>query len=150
MISSMISLIGGSIFRPRRLNIRQEQSFSLNIRPLVELVEIYFVRKATDLRDKVFALFGMCSDNPAGYGLFVDYQSPWEEFIRQFACSILSDQISVETWPDKETAIIRCKGQLLGQVCHVREYEDSPFLTVRCPDTGEVSLLDLEFWTGTI
>ncbi len=67
LIHSVIYLIRGAIFRPRHGGGEavQSGSFSLDICPLSELVDMYHNRKATERRDKVYALLGMSSDDPA-------------------------------------------------------------------------------------
>jgi hypothetical protein len=48
--------------------------FSLEIRHLAELIDMFHSRKATDVRDKVYALLGMSSDDPGKAGLRPDYK----------------------------------------------------------------------------
>ncbi|KAK7961179.1 hypothetical protein PG988_012393, partial [Apiospora saccharicola] len=72
-IRSAAYLVRGAIFRNRLLGSRTAQ-FSLGIRPLVELVDMYHDRNATDPRDKVYALLGMCSDEQIPDGLRPNYR----------------------------------------------------------------------------
>jgi hypothetical protein len=62
-IRSVTYLIRGSIFRPKYATSLSGR-VSLGIRPLGELIDMYHTYKATDRRDKVFALLGMSSDVP--------------------------------------------------------------------------------------
>ncbi|EGO53704.1 hypothetical protein NEUTE1DRAFT_115485 [Neurospora tetrasperma FGSC 2508] len=79
-ILSVTYLIRGAIFRPKYVYATsQADNFSLDIRPLGELVEMYHTREATDRCDKVYALLGMSSDNPTAAGFSIsaflfDYQ----------------------------------------------------------------------------
>lgn len=57
--------------------------FSLRIRALGELIEIYCTREATGRHDKVFALLGMSSDDPVAAGLSPDYGIPWETLLER-------------------------------------------------------------------
>ena len=45
------------------------ERFSLNIRCLAELIDMFHTRKASDVHDKVYALLGMSSDDPGKAGL---------------------------------------------------------------------------------
>lgn len=110
-----------SIFRPRRITNQREGRFSLNIRPLSELVDMYHTRKATDLRDKVYALLGMCSDDPYAEGLLADYEKSWAQVFHQLISFILSPdaQVSVRTWSDRQIAIMQCQGSFLGEISSV-------------------------------
>jgi len=57
--------------------------FSLRIRALGELIEIYCTREATERHDKVFASLGMSSDDPVAAGLSPDYGIPWETLLER-------------------------------------------------------------------
>ncbi|KAK1775993.1 heterokaryon incompatibility protein-domain-containing protein, partial [Copromyces sp. CBS 386.78] len=61
-ILSVTYLIRGAIFRPKYAT-SQSDNFSLDIRPLGELIEMYHTRKATKRRDKVYALLDGLSDD---------------------------------------------------------------------------------------
>ncbi|PMD21123.1 HET-domain-containing protein [Hyaloscypha hepaticicola] len=56
--------------------------FSLEIRRLAELVDMFHTRKASDVRDKVYALLGMSSDNPGKADLRPDYGVSWKELFQ--------------------------------------------------------------------
>ena len=111
-------LIRGALFRPRR-RPSQSGTFSLQIRPLSELVEMYHTRKATENHDKVYALLGMASDGNANGKLLADYNISWQQLFTQLIHSFLSKEHSVATWHGREVAIIRGKGYLLGEVSSV-------------------------------
>lgn len=55
-------LIRGAIFRPKYATSSSGR-FSLDIRPLGELIDMYHTHEATKLHDKVYALLGMSSNN---------------------------------------------------------------------------------------
>ncbi|KAK3351880.1 LOW QUALITY PROTEIN: heterokaryon incompatibility protein-domain-containing protein [Neurospora tetraspora] len=61
-ILSVTYLIRGAIFR-RKYVTSQSDNFSLNIRPLGELIEMYHTREAKYRRDKVYALLVGLSDD---------------------------------------------------------------------------------------
>ncbi|KAI1428568.1 heterokaryon incompatibility protein-domain-containing protein [Xylaria sp. FL1777] len=118
LILPAVYLIRGAIFRSRykRDDINVSSTFSLRIRPLAELVDMYHARKATNRLDKVYALLGMSSDDPSEAGLLVNYNTSWGEIFRKLVKFSLSDQVSVDTWDDEEVAIIEGKGYVLGEI----------------------------------
>ncbi|KAK3342341.1 heterokaryon incompatibility protein-domain-containing protein, partial [Neurospora tetraspora] len=119
-ILSVTYLIRGAIFRPKYAT-SQSDNFSLDIRPLGELIEMYHTRKATKRRDKVYALLGMSSDNPTAAGLFADYKISWKQLFNKLIHFVLSELVSVNGLSDdKEIAIIEGKGCILGEVSSVK------------------------------
>ncbi|EXA30773.1 hypothetical protein FOVG_17873 [Fusarium oxysporum f. sp. pisi HDV247] len=125
LIRSVSYLIRGAVFRPRRATSRPGR-FSLNICPLGELVDMYHTRKATERRDKVYALLGMSSDDLSAAGLSANYEISWGQLFRLLV-NFFSKQVSADTWDDKEIAVIRGKGCVLGQVSSVErdiDWED--------------------------
>ncbi|KAK3339433.1 heterokaryon incompatibility protein-domain-containing protein, partial [Neurospora tetraspora] len=118
-ILSVTYLIRGAIFRPKYAT-SQSDNFSLDIRPLGELIEMYHTREATDRRDKVYALLGMSSDNPTAAGLFTDYKISWKQLFNKLIHFFLSELVSVDLSDDKEIAVIEGKGCILGEVSSVK------------------------------
>ncbi|KAK1775287.1 ankyrin repeat-containing domain protein [Copromyces sp. CBS 386.78] len=119
-ILSVTYLIRGAIFRPKYAT-SQSDNFSLDIRPLGELIEMYHTRKATKRRDKVYALLGMSSDNPIAAGLFADYKISWKQLFKKLIHFFLSELVSVDGLSDdKENAVIEGKGCILGEVSSVK------------------------------
>jgi tetratricopeptide (TPR) repeat protein len=111
-------LIRGAIFRRKKVS-RSSSEFSLRIRPLGELIEMYHTRKAGIRHDKVFALLGMSDEEPklmAAAGLLPDYEIPWERLLEQLVRFILGGQVSVKTWAEMEMAVIKSKGHIIGKV----------------------------------
>lgn len=115
LIPTATYLIKGAPFRPRG-TISRSGRFSLQIRPLRGLVDMYHTRKATDSRDKVYALLGMSSDDGGGGTFSADYTASWGRIFRQSVHCFLSERVSVDTWDDEEIAVIRGKGCILGEV----------------------------------
>jgi hypothetical protein len=72
--------------------------FSLEIRPLAELIDMFHTRKATDVRDKIYALLGMSSDDPGKAGLRPNYGLPWKTCL-----SNLWSLFSVKMFPWRPT-----------------------------------------------
>ncbi|KAH7625119.1 hypothetical protein B0T09DRAFT_369600, partial [Sordaria sp. MPI-SDFR-AT-0083] len=117
-ILSVTYLIRGAIFRPKYAT-NQSDNFSLNIRPLGELIEMYHTREATDRLDKVYALLGMSSDNPTAAGLFADYNISWKQLFNKLTHFLLSELVSIDLSDDEEIAVIEGKGCILGEVSSV-------------------------------
>jgi hypothetical protein len=87
---------------------------------------MYHTRKATERRDKVYALLGMSSDDPSIAGLSANYEISWGQLFQRLI-NFFSEQVSTDTWDDKEIAVIRGKGCVLGQVSSVErdiDWED--------------------------
>jgi hypothetical protein len=121
-ISSTLYLIKTATLRPKRVDSTSAR-FSLQIRPLIDLVELYNVREATDRRDKVYALLGMSTDMPTG--IVPDYRISWAELFSRLVRSAIHDCISVDTWDKYETAVIRSKGYILGRVFSTPRIENA-------------------------
>ncbi|RYP60841.1 hypothetical protein DL770_009919 [Monosporascus sp. CRB-9-2] len=121
LIRPVAYLIRDAIFRPRyeKDETSRPGGFSLEIRPLSELMDMYHTRKATIIHDKVYALLGMSSDDPSTAGLSPNYESSWKEVFRKLIKFSTSDQMSVDAWDDKEVAVIMGKGCILGKVSSV-------------------------------
>jgi len=115
VIRSVTFLVRGAVFRRKKVP-RSSGRFSLCIHPMGELIEMYHSRKATIRHDKVFALLGMSSDDPIAAGLLPDYKISWEILMGRLVRFLLGGEISVETWPETEMAVIKSKGSVLGQV----------------------------------
>ncbi|TGO84259.1 hypothetical protein BPOR_0527g00050 [Botrytis porri] len=115
LICPTICLIRGSIFRPKYI------SSPLGDLSLGELIDMYHNHKATAHHDKVYALFGMCSDNLISTGLLPDYTIPWEILLRRLVNFILHQSMSSrEAWDDREAAVIKNSGYVLGHVSSIR------------------------------
>ncbi|RYP78247.1 hypothetical protein DL771_000724 [Monosporascus sp. 5C6A] len=118
LICSVTYLIRGSVSR-RRYATSRPGRFSLDIRPLGELMDMYHTRKATEHHDKVYALLGMSSDDPTVAGLSASYEVSWKQLFQQLIHFILCERVSVDTWDGKEIAVIKGKGCILGEVSSV-------------------------------
>ncbi|KAG4440664.1 hypothetical protein IFR05_003862 [Cadophora sp. M221] len=113
-IPSVVYLIERAGLRSKHTSPLPER-FSLNIRCLVELIDMFHAREATDVRDKVYALLGMSSDDP----IEADYKVSWKELFQKLVKFILGNYISVEIpddSDDSQRAVIKSKGCVLGQV----------------------------------
>jgi hypothetical protein len=117
-IDSVTYLIRGAIFRPKYATSTLGR-VSLDICLLGELMDMYHTHKATIRHDKVYALLGMSSDNLSKANLSPNYGVPWKELLQRLVKFLLCEQISVETWDNRELAIIKSKGGVIGQVSSV-------------------------------
>jgi hypothetical protein len=111
------------------------ETFSLEIRRLAELTDMFHTRKATDVRDKIYALLGMSRDDPGEAGLLPDYERSWKELFQQFVKFVLGEDIFVETSDYSQRAVIRSKGCVLGQVSSVRS-DDKQNLNITFRNTA--------------
>jgi len=123
LISPVTYLIRGAIFRRKHRGdeLSEPDRFSLSIRPLSELVDMYHTHNATFLPDKVYALLGMSNDNPYKAGLGPDYKAAWRDVFQKLIRFCLSDRMSVSTWDRVEAAVIEVRGCVLGEVSSVGE-----------------------------
>jgi hypothetical protein len=119
LIRSVTYLIRQARFRPTIGVCWSDMSF-LAIRPLGELLDMFHTHEATERHDKVYALLGMSSDARNAADLLPDYKVPWKEVFQQLIKFLLCKQVSVETWNDKEVAVIKSRGCILGQVSSVK------------------------------
>jgi len=119
---SVAYLMGRAPFRPKRL-FGSLDGFSLRIRPIAEVMELYHTKNATLLHDRVFALLSMSSDRIPDE-LLPDYLVPWEELLKRLVQFILGGEILVKTWPGMELAIIEGKGCILGCVSSIHDTKD--------------------------
>jgi hypothetical protein len=117
-IHSVIRLIGRAIFRPKFVT-SSSGNVSLNIGPLAELMDTYFAHKATDRRDKVYALLSMSSDDPSTANISPDYEVSWQELVQRLFRYRLSKEPTVDSWGNGEMAVFKSKGCVLGHVSWV-------------------------------
>ncbi|KAJ8066149.1 hypothetical protein OCU04_005240 [Sclerotinia nivalis] len=114
LIRATIYMIRGSIFRPKH-TLSPLGDLSLG-----ELIDMYHAHKATIRHDKVYALLSMCSDDLSSTGLLPDYTIPWKTLFQRLIEFVLCERVSVETWDDREIAVIKSRGCILGHVSSVR------------------------------
>ncbi|RDW77156.1 hypothetical protein BP6252_05209 [Coleophoma cylindrospora] len=119
-IGSITYLIRGAIFRPYRQTLG---TISEAICPLGELVDMFRTHQASEPQDKVYALLGMSSDgmnsdDMSKPNLLPDYSVPYEELLNRLVQFVLSDKVHVETQKDREVAVIKGKGCILGSILY--------------------------------
>jgi hypothetical protein len=127
LIPLIVSLVQDAVFRPRyerNDKTSPQERFSLQIRPLGELVDMYHTNNATVCLDKVYALLGMSDDNPHAAGLESNYELAWGDVLRTLVHFCLSKSISVNVSTEdgaEATVVIEAKGYILGQVSSAGE-----------------------------
>ena len=109
LIRSVTYLLQRAIFRPR-------YAITTPRLPLGELIDMYHTREATKRHDKIYALLGMSLEGPSAAGLLPNYQVTWKETLRQLVEFLLCEVISIETWNEREIAVMKTKGCVLGWV----------------------------------
>ncbi|EHK45650.1 hypothetical protein TRIATDRAFT_291940 [Trichoderma atroviride IMI 206040] len=152
-IRSATYLIRRKVFQPKHTT-SNPSTFSLNIAPLSELIDMYHAREASDCRDKVYALLGMSSDNYSPRDLSPNYDIQWETLFQQVIKLILCETLSISIWPDKEVAIIKNKCCTLGQVSSVKSdatWSDKQNVTIsKYTSRGSQKFEENIFWTLTL
>jgi ankyrin repeat protein len=132
--SPALQTLGSVVYLIERAGLRLKYtanlpgSFSLEIRSLAELIDMFHSRQATDPRDKVYALLGMSSDDPEKGMLQPDYDISWEELFQQVVKFVLGKNISMET--SCQRTAIKCRGWILGKIYSVRR-EDRQYVTIK-------------------
>jgi hypothetical protein len=89
----------------------------LNILPLGQLLEKFHLHEATDRRDKVFALLGVClNSDRLGAPPQPDYEKSWSTVFGEVITYLLGPSVKVRTWDDREQATMKGFGCPLGKV----------------------------------
>ena len=97
-----------------KFGTKSAERFSLEIRSLAELIDMFYTRKASDTFDKVYALLGMASDDPGKADIQPDYGIYWEELFQKLVKFVLGIYVSVDTSDHSMGTIIKSKGCILG------------------------------------
>lgn len=119
-LPSLTNLIKQANVRPKYTEVPLE-GYSLHICSLVELITMFHTRKASDHRDKVFALISMSSeDDPLKTTLKPDYNISWDVVLHRMAKLVLGEDIAVEI--SSQRAVIRAQGGIVGQITSVNKH----------------------------
>ncbi|QRD91843.1 heterokaryon incompatibility protein-domain-containing protein [Aspergillus flavus] len=110
IIRSITYLMRGAISRPGYVT-QPHGMLSLG-----ELIDMYHTWGATKKHDKIYALLGMSFDDSIKAALLPNYQLPWNILFERVITSILPGIHSLETWPDREIAVIQGRGYILGRI----------------------------------
>ncbi|KAK4648996.1 uncharacterized protein QC761_0016800 [Podospora bellae-mahoneyi] len=101
--------------KPRHLE-NDGSRFSLSLgRPLSDLIDKYRHREAMDRRDKVYALLGMCSDDPGA--LLSDYNISWSHLDQQLTRSVLklTHPVVIDARDNRDSVTIKGEGYVVGR-----------------------------------
>ncbi|KAK3366273.1 heterokaryon incompatibility protein-domain-containing protein [Lasiosphaeria ovina] len=125
-LGSLTYLMKGAVHRAKRpAKTMLQKRFYLDIPPLAALLDLYHARKATDQRDRVFALIGLGSDH--------------EDLFHRLANSLVSTgaAASVGIQAKGPIAIIRAKGWAAGVVVNAERGEtwDTVHVEIESPST---------------
>jgi hypothetical protein len=101
------------LFRPKD----RRRSNRLGVMALPELLDHFHTREATNRRDKIFALLGMChnADESTDFPE-PDYMKTWSAIFRETTNHLFGSSVKVRTWDDRELAVFTCQGHPLGTV----------------------------------
>lgn len=95
---------------------------SLDILPLADLVNMFQTHEASDRRDKLYALLGMCTRrslrDDSGISN-VDYTASWTAVFRRVIRYIFGRNTRIKTCDRRHAALIEAKAMILGRVVHV-------------------------------
>jgi hypothetical protein len=105
--------------RDRDDGIHPSTDTSLSIAPLAELLERFHTHNATDRRDKVYALLGLCSDRTVYVSLRPDYTKDWSVLFADAIRYFLGSEVKISTSNDTEEALITGPRYPLG-TCRTR------------------------------
>ncbi|KAK5636039.1 hypothetical protein RRF57_011751 [Xylaria bambusicola] len=106
LVQSMTNLIEGAVFRSKNI-------IPSTVSSLGQLIDTYHTRQATDRRDKIYALLGMCSNNQC---ILADYDMAWSDLFRLTIKTLIGQEAFVDTWDEVGLALIRTKGYIIGTV----------------------------------
>lgn len=140
-IHPVVYLIRGAHFRPRNAP-KLRGSLCIG-----ELIGMYRCHMASTSHDKVYALLGLAADDPNTPGLKPDYNVPWYDVFSNTIQYILSGEGIVETYPEKDIAIIQTKCWILGCIGSVEDIYESnrQKLNILFNDTPESSVFQNEW-----
>lgn len=119
LIRSVTYLIREAPYRPD-YSMDNPGGSNLDICPLGGLLDMYQAQKATKRHDKVYALLSMSSDDLRNAGLSPNYTISWEELFQRLLRHLVPNIISIQTCTNREVAIIKSKGRILGKVVSVQ------------------------------
>jgi hypothetical protein len=94
--------------------------YTLNIRPLAELLDLFCRRKATVMHDRLYALLGKCSDSLLTSKIPIDPGVSWKQVLAETVKLFLNHpDIVTDTWEGEALAVIWALGFFLGRVGNV-------------------------------
>lgn len=150
LIRSVTYLVRGAIFR---LSHSSSGSVPEGICSLGELLDMYHTHEATKRHDKIYALLGMSSSNPASVSLVPNYRKPWENVMQNMGRFVVSKEMRVKTRPDTEAIMFEGTSDVLGKILSTKSntgWGDRQVLKVHWRQTitkADVERYHIGFWT---
>ncbi|KAH6622036.1 heterokaryon incompatibility protein-domain-containing protein [Boeremia exigua] len=108
----------------RQATFRSSSTSSQKTAPFVnkyclgELLDLYHEYGATKRHDKVYALLGMSADVKT-VALIPDYSTSWDHLLRQVIQYLLGKSVHVESWQNRDIAMISGQCCIIGRVTSV-------------------------------
>ena len=141
--SSVVSLMKSAIFRP------PYTPATTSGLPLVDLLNMYHKREATQRHDKVYALLGLCNEDLEASGLLPDYSISWSELLSRLIRHVFGTEVQVDT--RQGIAFITGKGYVFGHVSSThrdRTHKERQYVKVGHNTIGKSMGLKLDFSVG--
>ena len=88
----------------------------LNVRPLIQLLDMYRFHEVTKPHDKVFALLGTSSDTFGLRSVVQDYQMPFKTLFHRVARHIFGPKVGMVVWEKEQVAVILARRRVCGRV----------------------------------
>ncbi|KAL5430451.1 hypothetical protein PMIN07_009487 [Paraphaeosphaeria minitans] len=110
-IDSFLLLVKASAFRE---NMKGQAH--LNIEPLANLIDRFHAHASTDPRDKIYALWGLCSDSASMENLRPNYTKSWKTLAEDLGDVVFGSNSTVSASPDRQMMFVRTTGHVLGEI----------------------------------
>lgn len=88
----------------------------LNIEPLTALVDRFHTHDASNPRDKIYALWGLCSDSRSMTRLQPDYKKSWEILFKDLGKIIFGEHCTIAASKHRQMMFVRTAGYDYGRV----------------------------------
>jgi hypothetical protein len=102
-----------------------KKSTRLNILPLHELINMFQSRRATDPRDKLYALLGMSSDDSDSKTLDANYNKSWSEVFQDLVRMTFGSNVDLSMSTSMGIAFVRVKTYPIGRITYVESNVDA-------------------------
>lgn len=117
-IRAFILLIQRSAFRESLKG--QDQ---LHIDPLMDLVDRFHTHEATDIRDKIYALWGLSTESELTNTLRPDYNKSWKSLLADLGLHVFGKDSELTPSESKQMLYVRCLCYYLGKVVSIYDAE---------------------------
>ncbi|KAK5658228.1 hypothetical protein OQA88_2203 [Cercophora sp. LCS_1] len=113
---SAADIMKNALFRTPKPSNGHSDRFTLNVKSLGQLLDIFRTREASDPRDKIFALLGMCRDDLRESGLMPDYDIRWDTLSSRAMAFLLGKAVRCFSDNSGRLTVLLGKGSILGEV----------------------------------